>query len=396
MAVVIKQPVAHAMMPVPDHDEHAREDFIVTLKMHMTDHVYPYDEAVYEKVAKPKFVKVNGREPSNGDEVHQLMMSEPYTQFWSAIARSMQEMLWDNEGRIAEHNLPRIQSWVKEHAKKPVGTLNLDPDFIVPRYIDAVDIHCMPGGYQTTLSDDDVFVGAVYDRGAYYYTKGTAGRTGEGGTLATIGLIRDMFPDFAPKRILDVGCAIGWTTTPWIDAFPDAEVHGIDVGGALLRYGHGRAEALGKKVHFHQMSGEDIKFPDDHFDLVFSGGVFHETSNTAARKMIKEMHRVLRPGGLTLHYDIPYGGAYSPHARFMLDWDCYYNAEPFWRQWTDIDRTEFLTTAGFDPDTIIDAWADRDHDGNFKLFPEPFDDVHPNPRGGTGRPQFFGALKPAH
>lgn len=395
MIVALKQPFPHAMMPLPTHDEHAREDFIVTLKMHMSDNVYPYDVAVYEAKAKPRFEKEHGRAPATCDEVHRLMMDEPFTKFWSAVARNMQEMLWDNQGRIAEHELPRLQAWVKEKAKAPLGSLTLDPDFKIPRYIDAVDIHCMPGGYQTTLSDEDVFVGAVYDRGAYYYTKGMAGRWGEGGATATINLMRDLFPDFKPTRILDVGCAIGWTTTPWVDAFPDAEVHGIDVGAALLRYGHGRAEALGKKVHFHQMSGEDLKFPDGHFDLVFSGGVFHETSNNAARKIIKEMHRVLRPGGLTLNYDIPYGGEYSLHAQFMLNWDSYYNAEPFWRQWTAIDRTEFLTTAGFDPATIIDAWADRDHDGTFKLFPKPFDELHTNPRGGIGRPQFFGARKAA-
>jgi SAM-dependent methyltransferase len=391
--VALKQPFPHAMMPLPTHDEHAREDFIVTLKLHMTDHVYPYDEMVYEKKAKPKFVKAKGRAPKDCDEVHKLMMAEPFTKFWSAIARNLQEMLWDNQGRITEHDLPRLQNFVKRVSNSAKGSLTLDPDFKIPRYIDALDIHCMPGGYQTTLSDDDVFVGAVYDRGAYYYTKGMSGRWGEGGAVATIGLIRDMFPDFKPKRILDVGCAVGSTTTPWRDAFPDAEIHGIDVGAALLRYGHGRAESLGKAVHLHQMSGEDIKFPDDHFDLVFSGGVFHETSTGAARKMIKEMHRVLRPGGLTMHYDIPYGGAYGLHAQFMLNWDSYYNAEPFWRQWTAIDRTEFLTTAGFDPSSIIDAWADRDNEGRSKLFPKPFDERHVSARGGIGRPQFFGAWK---
>lgn len=393
MIIALPQPHAHKMMPLPKHDDHAREDFIVNLKMHMSDHVYPYDETVYEKKAKPKFIKEHGRAPENCDEVHRLMMAEPYTKFWSAIARNMQEMLWDNQGRIAERELPRLEGYVKETAKKAKGSLTLDPNFKMPRYIEAVDIHCMPGGYYTAGSDEDVFVGAVYDRGAYYYTKGMSGRCGEGGADALSRLVKSMYPNLKPKRILDVGCAVGWTTTPWCDVFPDAEVHGIDVGAALLRYGHGRAEALGKAVHFHQMSGEDIKFPDNHFDLVISGGVFHETSSGAARRIIKEMHRVLTPGGVTLNFDIPYGGEYSLHAQFMLNWDSYYNAEPFWRQWTAINRTEFLKTAGFDPETIVDAWADRDEKGYFKLFPKPFDELHTNPRGGIGRPQFFGAKK---
>jgi hypothetical protein len=42
---------------------------------------------------------------------------------------------------------------------------------------------------------------------------------------------------------------------------------------------------------------------------------------------------------------------------------------------------------------VLDVWADRDHEGNFAFFPEPFDDLHPSARGGIGRVQFFGAAK---
>ena len=393
MSLNIKEPIPHDMLPLAGHDDHAREDITVSIKHFLSENVYPYDELVYEKKAKRRFVKKHGREPENSREVHRLMLDEPYTQMWSSMARTLQEMLWDNEGAIAWNNMARLQENAKRLAATPKGSLTLDPDFQMPRYISAVDIHAMPGGYQTTQSEGDYYGPAVYDRGAYYYTRGMSGRQGEGPGWAMVTAVKHFFPDFQPKRILDVGCAVGWSTTSLVDAWPDAEVHGIDVGAAFMRYAHARAEAMGKTAHFHQMNGEDLKFEDGYFDLVTSGGVFHETSKKAAPKMIREMHRVLRPGGVCMNYDIPYGGEYNLHEQFMLNWDSHYNAEPFWQQWTAWDRAEFMSWGGFKKDDVIDAWADRDHEGNFKFFDKPFDDLHTSSRGGIGRVQFFGAAK---
>jgi SAM-dependent methyltransferase len=393
MALNIKEPHPHRMMPRATHDEHARENIIAAFKHFMSDNIYPNDELVYEKKAKGRFVKEHGREPQDCGEVHHLMMDEPYTQMWSSMARTLQEMLWDNQGEIVQHEMPRMQAEAQALTHAAKGSLTLDPDFEMPRYVSAVDIHAMPGGYPTSRSEDDLFTPAVYDRGAYYYTRGMVGRWGEGGAYALINAVKEFFPDLQPKRILDVGCAIGWTTVPLVDAWPEAEVHGIDVGEAFMRYAHARAEGLGKAVHFHQMNGEDLKFPDGHFDLVMSGGMYHETSKKAAPQIIKEIYRVLKPGGVSMNYDIPYGGEYNLHEQFMLNWDCYFNAEPFWRQWTAWDRAEFMSWGGFDKDGVIDAWADRDHEGNFKFFPKPFDDLHTSARGGIGRVQFFGARK---
>ncbi|MFT7286520.1 MAG: ubiquinone/menaquinone biosynthesis C-methylase UbiE [Halieaceae bacterium] len=54
--------------------------------------------------------------------------------------------------------------------------------------------------------------------------------------------VRLKFPDFKPERILDCGCSIGHNTLPWAEAFPSAEVHGIDVAPGLLRYANTRAQ----------------------------------------------------------------------------------------------------------------------------------------------------------
>ncbi len=151
MLPVIDQPFPHDLMPVPDHDEHAREDFTVALKLYASEYLYPYDELVYEKRAKPKFVKEHGREPEDCDEVHHLMMDDPYTKFWSGVARNLQEANWYNQGRVAERQLDRMEAEAKKKSAEPLGSLALDPNFEMPKYIDVVDIHCMPGGYPGPL-----------------------------------------------------------------------------------------------------------------------------------------------------------------------------------------------------------------------------------------------------
>ena len=62
------------------------------------------------------------------------------------------------------------------------------------------------------------------------------------------------------RRILDMGAAIGNSTLVYCDAFPDAEIHAIDIGAPLLRYGYARATALGRSVHFSQQNAERTDF----------------------------------------------------------------------------------------------------------------------------------------
>jgi len=47
-----------------------------------------------------------------------------------------------------------------------------------------------------------------------------------------------------------------------------------------------------------QMDAEQMQFPDNSFDLIWTWGVIHHSANT--RKILEEMRRVLRPGGEAL------------------------------------------------------------------------------------------------
>jgi ubiquinone/menaquinone biosynthesis C-methylase UbiE len=162
------------------------------------------------------------------------------------------------------------------------------------------------------------------------------------------------WPDFKPRKILDVGCTIGNNTLPYLDVFPEAELHAIDVAAPCLRYGHARAQALGKKVHFHQMNAEQMKFADSSFDLVVSCILFHEVSGAALQRVMSECHRVLRPGGLALHLEGPRTADLDPYHAFYYYWDGRFNNEPCLEEWGKADLRKTAEAAGFDPGSYVE------------------------------------------
>ncbi len=392
MTFQIAEPFPHRVMPRANHDEHARENATLSLKLHMTHNVYPQDRRIFEQIARRKFVAHHGREPRDKTELRHLMMGEPTTRMWSAIARNLQEMLWDNVGGCIERQLEALVTESENGARRARGSLRLNPNLQIPRYLSAVDIHAMPGSYGTDLAPGDVYAGALYDRGAYYYTKGLGGPLNDGTGRALVESYRQFYPEGQPSRILDLGCAIAASTLPWADAFPDAEVHGIDIGAAMLRYGHARAEALGTTVHLSQQNAEATDFPDDYFDIVATAGVFHETSTGASTRIMREVHRILKPGGLSLNSDIPHQHHNDLHDQFMLDWDSHYNAEPFWAHWTAMTSGALMTAGGFKADDVWERWRDRDHTGGYSLHERPKTPDESN-NGGIGKGVFWGAVK---
>ena len=342
--------IQHDMLPRPDHDEQARQDFVTSLRGHLSGRVMPGAYRVYQSRVEPAFKAQHGRTPADQEEVRQVMTKDSYYQFWSAMQRRSQEMLWESVIDPTERQLPQLIGRAgklsgRKLAKGRRGSLRLDPALKVPRYHTAADIHLQPGGYHTDFAADDVAAGVVYDQGINLYMGGALGPENNltGDTL--LAYIQEKHPDFKPRRILDIGCAIGNATLVWARAFPDAEVHGIDVGAPVLRYAHARAQAFGVPVHFSQQNAEQTDFDAGSFDLVISHIVLHETSKSALVRILRECHRLLRPGGLMLHLEIPRGKTVIE--KFMHNWESYNNNETFCRYMTDIDLKAEALKGGF-------------------------------------------------
>ncbi|MDG2111000.1 MAG: class I SAM-dependent methyltransferase [Actinomycetota bacterium] len=337
----------HDMLPAETHDELAREHFVQALKAHVATRVSPGVREVYEHRAEPRWRAEHDRSPNDRHEIREALSADTYYRLWSSVRRSSQHLLWNSVADAVTRQSESLSAKATE-VDQGLGTLLLNPDLEIPWYNADVDIHAMPGGYRGEYGPNDVSVGALYDRGVYVYAMGQMGDLNDDyGRSIVSNFLAARMPEFSPRRVLDVGCTVGHATIPYVDAFPNAEVHGIDLGAPVLRYGHARAEALGKAVHFSQQNGEKTDFPDGHFNLIVSHIVVHEMSPAALRNLFAECHRLLAPGGLMIHSDFPGYAGVDPLTQSMIDWDTYNNHEPLWGPMRDMDLSAEAAASGF-------------------------------------------------
>jgi SAM-dependent methyltransferase len=315
----------------------------------------------YQAVELPAFKKAQGRMPKDKGEIRKMMLGNPYYQFWSGLQRTSQEMMWDSVIDSVERQAPDLNAKAsalasKARKAKSLGSLRLNPNLKVPAYHLGVDIHIQPGGYHSEFGPEDVSAGAIYDRGVHLYLMGGMGpRNDSLGRVSSNWFKRD-FPNAAPKRILDMGCTVGNSTLAWAELFPKAEIHGIDVAAPVLRYAHARAISLGIPAHFSQQNAEETDFEDNSFDVIVSHIMLHETSNSALPRVLKECRRLLKPGGIMMHLEIP--RPQEMFEKFMFDWEAYNNNEPFSMGCRESDLVGLAEAAGFDPSTVGFANAD--------------------------------------
>ena len=347
---------AHAVLPDTTADEFSRQEFVKSYKLHLATQISPNTKVAYDKQVKPAFEKEHGRAPKNRHEIRKTMNADNHYQTWSSLLRTSQEMMWKSCQGPVERQLGKLIETAKA-AEGAGGTLTLNPDLDMPRYLTAVDIHCQPGGYHTEVVADDVAAGAIYDRAVYIYAMGQIGPLNDDIGVSLIAYIKHMHPDFATKRILDLGCAAGHSTVPYKLAYPDAEVFAVDVAAPMVRYAHARAESLGVPIHFSQQNAEAMDFEDGSFDLIVSHILIHETSTSAFRNIMKECHRLLSPGGLVIHVETPRYKGMDDYDAFILDWDTYNNNEPFWSKSHEIEPRDVAKEIGFDPDKTFEFMA---------------------------------------
>ncbi len=341
----------HPYLVTGDHDQVNRQDFVTTLRQHILQDVGAGLRTAYDRRAKPAHEKRLGRPLEHHRDVRDAMNADPYSALYTAMNRICQEMMWGSVQDAVQEAQPDLNARIGQVQSK-YGSLTLDPDLDLPAHQQVADFHSMPGNYHAEWIDGDVSQAALFDRGLYIYQGGFAGPLCDGTGRTEAELIKRRWPDFKPEKILDLGCTLGNNTLPYADVFPDAEVHAIDVAAPCVRYGHARAEALGVPIHFHQMNAEAMTFDDESFDLIVSCILFHETAPTAVRQIVKECHRVLKPGGLMLHLETPRSFDLDIYDAYCLNWDSYNNDEPFQEAWTGTDMRTVCQDAGFDEDKL--------------------------------------------
>ena len=133
----------------------------------------------------------------------------------------------------------------------------------------------------------------IYDEPAFFekysqMSRSKLGLAGAGEWYA----FREMMPDFAGKRVLDLGCGYGWHTA-YAAEHGAKSVLGIDISRKMLDTAREKNPA--PVIEYRQGAIEEISFADGYFDIVLSSLAFHYVADFGA--MAEKICRWLTPGG---------------------------------------------------------------------------------------------------
>ncbi len=336
----------------PTHDERARQSMVSMIRKHAIIDMRRALKTDYDERIEPKLER-EGCKPEDYAAIEKSLEREASYRFYSAVRYNAQEMCYLSVQPAVERALPEMIDLAKDLAvRNPTGgSLRLNPNLEIPRYITALDVHLAPGWVHAEYTADDVAQGAVVSFGGKVFSGQHPYRKKPGAVGESIAYwLKKKFPNFKPKRILDLGTTAGKNLLPYCTAYPNAEAHGIDVGAPVLRYGHAIAEHEGIPVHFSQQNAEATDFPDGHFDLIVSSFFFHEVSVKATKKILKECNRLLAPGGVMVHMELPDESTVSPYENFFWNWDTLNNNEPWYTSYRAQEPVQLCEEAGFDRD----------------------------------------------
>lgn len=344
----------HGMLAPAGVEALARETFWDQVTMYLESEARPPLRKVYEERVGPALVAANGHAPDR-HEIAAAMLGVNANRFWHSLRTQSQREASEACRAVILEQLDELTERARAASNGP-GSLTLDPDMPLPAYLEG-DVHLQVGGYYAESGPDDLTAGAIYDRGMTLGRMGAQGWLNDDAGLSLVAWLKAQFPDLKPKRVLEMGCAVGHTVVGFKSALPEAEVHGIDVAAPGLRYAFARAASMGVDVHFHQQNAEQTRFPDAYFDVVYSRILMHETSAEATPRIFAECHRLLRPGGVMFHSDAPQFDELDAYAASLRDWDVRFNNEPYMEGYYALPLETLFEAAGFAPSDTFRTFA---------------------------------------
>jgi len=156
------------------------------------------------------------------------------------------------------------------------------PDFVYPEYYLSQNFHGVKGGYLNSGA------AVTYDPITQYVLAPNENWNREAVIKAVSG---------NPRQIIDLGCGTGSTTIMLKQAFPDAEVVGLDLSPQMLVMAKHKAQQAELDIQWLHGLAEATNLADGEFDLVTASLLFHETPPDIAQAILKEGYRLLSPGG---------------------------------------------------------------------------------------------------
>ena len=151
-------------------------------------------------------------------------------------------------------------------------------------------------------------------------------------------------------RVLDVACGTGRTLHQLSRAHPTMRLHGVDMSPAYIRTARKRLADL-PEVTLAVENAEALPWADATFDVVTSVYLFHELPRNARRNVVREMLRVLRPGGLVVIEDSAQVSESAEIASALREFPREFH-EPFYADYLEDDLAALVREVGFVEATV--------------------------------------------
>jgi ubiquinone/menaquinone biosynthesis C-methylase UbiE len=132
--------------------------------------------------------------------------------------------------------------------------------------------------------------------------------------------------------------------------FPQAEVIGLDLSPYMLVVAEHRAIEHGQAITWCHRQAEATGLPNNSFDLVSIGLLFHETPPPISQAILKEAHRLLRTGGEVLILDG------NQKILRQSGWLTHIFEEPYIQDYAEGSLDAWLGAAGFGAVRSQDVW----------------------------------------
>ncbi len=210
-----------------------------------------------------------------------------------------------------------------------------NPAVIYPTYYSSQNFHGIEGGYLTTGA------AVSYDAVTHYALP-------PGESLVRQALIDAI--QTKPRRILDLGCGTGSTTLMLKQAFPDAEVIGLDLSPYMLVVAEYKAQQAAVNIQWRHGKAEQTGFPSASFDLVTASLLFHETPPLISQAILRESLRLLTVGGEVLILDG------NQKVLRQTEWLTNIFEEPYIQDYAAESVDAWMGAAGFGAIQTQDVW----------------------------------------
>jgi ubiquinone/menaquinone biosynthesis C-methylase UbiE len=292
---------------------------------------------LYPAFAEHCHDKLSARDTESAEKIEQAMQGDALYGYYAWMERHIQRMKYSHPAYGLKAAFGRIRPEIEARLdtdKVPSVPLDLDPDLEMPSYYNDVDIHQHPGNLARDIID-----GYVYQASAQTIHPNT--RRFE---------VHDRFADLVGsrgnfKRILDMGCGFGKSTTPLARAFPEAEVLGIELSAPCLKLAAVEAaEFQLRNIAYRQADCLKSGLADESFDLVTSTQLLHELPLEEIENVLAESFRLLEPGGQVLHLDFR---TQDPFQAFLMHGHARRNNEGFMEDFDRMDVAKAFERAGF-------------------------------------------------